>query len=151
MAIIGGVGWIAGAKYHSNRASKALKKKHMKEAKTLYSQYYNDVYKLQEQNAELAQAVQQLQIALQNAGIQGSMSRRANCWDNTVAESFFGTIKMEFIHRMTFADHAEAKTAISEWIEVFYNRQRIHSTIGFLSPVQFEEDYWLSLSQPVAA
>lgn len=91
------------------------------------------------------------QIALQNAGIQGSMSRRANCWDNAVAESFFGTIKMEFIHRMTFADHAEAKTAISEWIEVFYNRQRIHSTIGFLSPVQFEEDYWLSLSQPVAA
>lgn len=91
------------------------------------------------------------QIALQNAGIQGSMSRRANCWDNAVAESFFGTIKTEFIHTQNFSNRVEAKTAIAEWIEVFYNRQRIHSTIGFLSPVQFEEQYWFSLNQPVAA
>lgn len=67
MMIFGGLGWIGGAKIHSNRARNALKKKHMKEAKTLYSQYYNDVYKLQEQNAELAQAVQKLQTALQEA------------------------------------------------------------------------------------
>lgn len=91
------------------------------------------------------------QIALQNAEIQSSMSRRANCWDNAVAESFFGTIKTELIHSMNFSDRTEAKTIIAEWIEVFYNRQRIHSTIGFLSPVQFEEKYWLSLSQTVAA
>ncbi|WP_442786361.1 IS3 family transposase [Leptothoe sp. PORK10 BA2] len=50
-----------------------------------------------------------------------------------------------------FSDQAEAKTVIAEWIEVFYNRQRIHSTIGFLSPVQFEDKYWLSLKQPIAA
>lgn len=67
MAIVGGIGWVTGAKVHSNKAAKLLKKKHMKEAKTLYSQYYNDVYKLQEQNAELAQAVNKLQTALQNA------------------------------------------------------------------------------------
>jgi len=67
MMVFGGLGWIGGAKVHSDRASKVLKKKHMKEAKTLYSQYYNDVYKLQEQNAELAQAVQKLQATLQNA------------------------------------------------------------------------------------
>jgi hypothetical protein len=65
MFIFGGLGYIGGAKVHSDRASKLLKKKHMKEAKTLYSQYYNDVYKLQEQNAELAQAVQKLQGTLQ--------------------------------------------------------------------------------------
>jgi putative transposase len=91
------------------------------------------------------------QIALQDADIQGSMSRRANCWDNAVAESFFGTLKTELIYPRIFSDRAEAKTVIAEWIEVFYNRQRIHSTIGFLSPVQFEEKYWSSLSQSVAA
>ena len=79
------------------------------------------------------------------------MSRRANCWDNAVAESFFGTIKTEFIHTQTFLNRAVAKTAIAEWIEVFYNRQRIHSTIGFLSPVEFEQQYWSSLEQPVPA
>jgi len=67
MAIVGGLGWVTGAKVHSNKASKNLKKKHMKEAKTLYSQYYNDVYKLQEQNSELALAVQKLQGILQKA------------------------------------------------------------------------------------
>jgi putative transposase len=90
-------------------------------------------------------------MALQNAEIQGNMSRRENCWDNAVAESFFGPIKTELIYPKTVSDRAEAKTVIAEWIEVFYNRQRIHSTIGFLSPVQFEEEYWLSLNQPVAA
>ena len=91
------------------------------------------------------------QIALQNAKIEGSMSRRANCWDNAVAESFFGTLKTEFIHTQIFVSRAEARTSIAEWIEVFYNRQRIHSTIGFLSPVQFEEQYWSALNQTVAA
>ena len=75
------------------------------------------------------------------------MSRRANCWDNAVAESFFGTLKTELIHPMIFATRAKAKTVIAEWIEVFYNRQRIHSTIGYLAPVQFEELYCLKLGQ----
>lgn len=91
------------------------------------------------------------QRVLQDADIQSSMSRRANCWDNAVAESFFGTLKTELVHPRIFSDRAEAKTVIAEWIEVFYNRQRIHSTIDFLSPVQFEEQYWHSLSQSVAA
>ena len=79
------------------------------------------------------------------------MSRRANCWDNAVAESFFGTLKTELIHTKIFSDQAEAKTIIAEWIEVFYNRKRLHSTIGFLSPVEFEDKYWLSLKQSNAA
>ena len=91
------------------------------------------------------------QRALQAADIQCSMSRRANCWDNAVAESCFGTLKTELVHSRSFSDLAEAKTVIAEWIEVFYNRQRIHSTIDFLSPVQFEDKYWLSLKQSIAA
>lgn len=91
------------------------------------------------------------QTALRAAKIQISMSRRGNCWDNAVAESFFGTLKTELIHPRSFSSRAEAKTIIAEWIEVFYNRQRIHSTIGFLSPAQFEEQYWLSLSPLISA
>lgn len=87
--------------------------------------------------------------ALELSDITCSMSRRANCWDNAVAESFFGTLKTELIHPMILLTRAKVKTVIAEWIEVFYNRQRIHSTIGYLAPVQFEENYWLSLEQPI--
>jgi putative transposase len=89
------------------------------------------------------------QLMLQKAGITCSMSRRANCWDNAVAESFFGTLKIELIHPRIFSDRAIAKTIIAEWIEVFYNRQRLHSTIGYLSPVQFEDHYWSTLEQSI--
>lgn len=61
MIMFGGAGWVGGAIYHSRKAKKTLQKKQLIEAKTLYSQYYNDVYKLQEQNAELVKVVQQLQ------------------------------------------------------------------------------------------
>jgi putative transposase len=90
------------------------------------------------------------QLMLQKAGITCSMSRRANCWDNAVAESFFGTLKIELIHPRIFSDRAIAKTIIAEWIEVFYNRQRLHSTIGYLSPVQFEDHYWSTLDQSIS-
>ena len=76
MLLVGGLGWIAGGKVHSSRASKTMKKKHMKEQKTLYSQYYNDVYKLQEQNAELAYAVEQLQASLQKVEEDRKMDAR---------------------------------------------------------------------------
>lgn len=86
------------------------------------------------------------QAALKTAGITCSMSRRACCWDNAVAESFFGTLKTELVHRRQFHNHITARTAIAEWIEVFYNRQRMHSAIGYVSPVQFEDDYWRKLN-----
>lgn len=85
--------------------------------------------------------------ALQAVGITSSMSRRANCWDNSVAESFFGTLKTELVHLEVFVERVVARTTIAEWIEVFYNRQRLHSTIGYISPVQFEKLYWQTLSQ----
>ena len=89
--------------------------------------------------------------ALQTAAIGCSMSRKGNCWDNAVAESFFGTLKTELTSLREFDTRENAKTTIVEWIEVFYNRERLHSTLNYLSPVQFEEQYWAALRQPTAA
>ena len=66
------------------------------------------------------------------------MSRKAECWDNAVAESFFGTLKQEPIYHDTYATREEARQTIFEYIEVFYNRQRRHSTLGYMSPMTFE-------------
>ena len=67
-----------------------------------------------------------------------SMSRKANCWDNAVAESFFGTIKSELIHHQVFETRKAAQLSIFEYIEIFYNRQRLHSTLGYLTPEEFD-------------
>jgi putative transposase len=75
---------------------------------------------------------------LAQAGVIPSMSRRANCYDNAAMESFWSTLKRDLIHRRRFATRAEARTAIFEWIEVFYNRERFHSALGYQSPVDFE-------------
>lgn len=72
-------------------------------------------------------------------GLQPSMSRRGNCYDNAVAESFFSTLKNELVHHCDFKTRDEARAAIFEYIEVFYNRQRQHQTLGYLSPLQFEQ------------
>ena len=68
-----------------------------------------------------------------------SMSRRGNCWDNAFAESFFRTLKVELIYLTKYATRAEAMAEIFEYIEVFYNRERLHSSIGFMTPIQFEQ------------
>lgn len=76
--------------------------------------------------------------ALAAASLCPSMSRKGDCWDNAVAESFFSTIKAELIHDADFPDRASAAAAIDDYIRVFYNRQRRHSHNGYLSPVEFE-------------
>ena len=75
---------------------------------------------------------------LEVMNIRQSMSRRGNCWDNAVAESFFKTIKHEFIKHQSFEGVSDAKSKIFEWIETFYNRKRLHSSLGFLSPEEYE-------------
>jgi putative transposase len=77
------------------------------------------------------------QAALSSANIQVSMSRVGNCYDNAVAESFFGTLKTECVTSQ-FASRTLARMTIFEYIEVWYNRQRLHSSLGYLSPTQFE-------------
>jgi len=83
---------------------------------------------------------------LEFRGCLQSMSRKGNCWDNAVAESFFGTLKTEMVHHEKFRTRQEAKQKIFEYIEVFYNRQRLHSTLNYVSPEEFEEQ-----AQPQAA
>lgn len=81
------------------------------------------------------------QTALAAAGITCSMSRKGNCYDNAVAESFFATLKTELVHDEDWATRAEARSAIFEYLEVFYNRRRLHSSIGYVSPEAFELKY----------
>jgi transposase InsO family protein len=71
-------------------------------------------------------------------GITCSMSRKANCWDNAPIESFFATLKKELVHHEHYETIEEAKRSIFEYIEVFYNRKRRHSALGYLSPEEFE-------------
>jgi len=78
------------------------------------------------------------QKELEERGIVCSMSRKGDCWDNAVVESFFATLKRDLIEGCCFATRAQAMQAIFEYIEVFYNRQRRHSYLGYLSPEQFE-------------
>jgi putative transposase len=80
------------------------------------------------------------QNRLVDTHIQMSMSRVGNCYDNAVAESFFGTLKAECVTQQ-FATRTLARTTIFEYIEVWYNRQRLHSTLGYLSPVEFEQQH----------
>ena len=75
---------------------------------------------------------------LETHGITASMSRKGNCYDNAVAESFFATFKSELIHRQHYRTHAQARASIFEWIECWYNRRRRHSTLGYQSPEEFE-------------
>jgi transposase InsO family protein len=71
-------------------------------------------------------------------GITVSMSRRGNCWDNAMMESFWATLKTELIHQHRYATRQEARQSIFEYIEVFYNRKRLHSSLGYQSPESFE-------------
>lgn len=78
------------------------------------------------------------QHLLASWGMTGSMSGKGNCWDNACAESFWATLKTELVHQAHYATRDQARAAIFEYIEVFYNRQRLHSTLGYLSPEAFE-------------
>lgn len=80
-------------------------------------------------------AYQQL---VEQTGLVASMSRKGNCYDNAVVESFFSTLKNELAHERDYHTREEAQAEVFEFIEVFYNRQRLHQALGYVSPVQFE-------------
>ena len=85
------------------------------------------------------------QEQLQQQGIVCSISRKGNCWDNAPVESFFATLKKELVHRERYRTREEAKASLFHYIEVFYNRQRRHSSLGYVSPVEYER----RLQQPL--
>ncbi len=70
------------------------------------------------------------------------MSRKGNCWDTAVAESFFHTIKTQLIHHCQFKTMEEAEKIIFQYIEIYYNRQRKHSTNDYKSPAEYETEWW---------
>lgn len=82
------------------------------------------------------------QAVLKDFGMRASMSGRGNCYDNAAAESFFATLKKELVHLRRFSTREEAKRAIFEYIEVFYNRIRRHSRLGNLAPAEFERRHY---------
>jgi putative transposase len=73
-------------------------------------------------------------------GISVSMSRRGDCYDNAVVESFFGTLKQELVHHARWTDLVDARASIHEYIEVFYNRQRLHSSLGYRTPAEADQE-----------
>lgn len=77
---------------------------------------------------------------LRKNGIRQSMTFAGNCYDNATAESFFGTLKTELVHRVKFETREAAKAAVFQYVEVFYNRIRLHSSIGYHSPDEFEKN-----------
>ena len=125
------VGWAMDSRINANLVNDALLMAiwKRKPAKGLIfhsdrgSQYASDIYR----------------ATLKNHGIKASMSRKGDCWDNAVAESFFHTLKTELIHHCDFETREEARTVIFEYIEVFYNRQRLHSSNGYEAPLVFEQ------------
>jgi transposase InsO family protein len=84
-------------------------------------------------------ASEHYRLLLARHGITCSMSRKADCWDNAPMESFFASLKKELVHDADFATRAEARAAIFEYIEVFYNNQRRHSSLGYVSPAEYEQ------------
>ncbi len=76
---------------------------------------------------------------LEQFGMKASMSRKGNCYDNAPMESFWGSLKNELVHHCRFATRSEAVASIREYIEIFYNRQRRHSRLGYLAPAVFSK------------
>jgi transposase InsO family protein len=83
---------------------------------------------------------------LARQGIEVSMSRKGNCWDNAVAESFFSTIKAELIRQRRWTGLLELRSAVFEYIEVFYNRQRLHSSLSYRTPAEIETEFNAALA-----
>ena len=81
------------------------------------------------------------QRLLSRYGMRASMSRKGDCWDNAPVESFFSTLKRELVHHRKYRTREGARRDIFEYIEVLYNRQRLHSSLGYMSPEEYERQW----------
>ncbi len=124
------IGWAMGARLSGELARQALTMAIHHRAPKAGLLHHSD-----RGSQYAATAYQQLLIT---HGMTGSMSRRGNCWDNACVESFFGTLKRELVYHRQYRTRDEATQDIFEYIEVFYNRLRRHSTLGYSSPAEFE-------------
>ena len=124
------IGWAMAARLTVDLTQQALRMALHRRAPKAGLVHHSD------QGSQYAATAYQQQLAAY--GITGSMSRRGNCWDNACVESFFGTLKRELIYHRQYRTRAEAMQEIFEYLEVFYNRQRRHSTLSYNSPAEFE-------------
>jgi transposase InsO family protein len=123
------VGWAAGATPGQDLTVPALRRALVHRAPPAGLLHHSD------RGMHYTGAVYQRLLATSGVGV--SMSRRGDCWDNAVVESFFATLKTELLEERLWEDHAEGTAALREYLD-WYNRQRLHSTLGYLSPVAFE-------------
>lgn len=124
------IGWATGARLTAGLATEALTMAIWRRKPTPGLLHHSD------RGVQYAAGDYQRQLAAE--GIACSMSRKGNCWDNACVESFFATLKKELVHDRRYLTREEAKQEIFEYIEVFYNRQRRHTTLGYRSPAEFE-------------
>ncbi len=124
------IGWAMGGRLTVDLAQQALTMAIHHRAPKAGLLHHSD------QGSQYAATAYQQQLT--TYGITGSMSRRGNCWDNACVESFFGTLKRELIYHRQYRTREEATQEIFEYMEVFYNRRRRHSTLGYDSPAEFE-------------
>lgn len=132
------VGWALGSRITKELTIRAMEQAIKKERPTAGLISHSD------RGAQYA--AYDYQDMLRRNKIRQSMSRKGNCYDNACAESFFATLKKDIIHGVRFTTRAEAKTKIVEYIEMFYNCTRIHSSIGDMSPIEFENMYYASVA-----
>jgi putative transposase len=125
------VGWSLGERLTSDLANEALRMAIGRQRPGV------DLVAHSDRGSQYASGSYQRLLASQ--GITCSMSRKGNCWDNAPMESFFATLKKELVHQVRYATREAARQSLFEYIEVFYNRVRRHSAIGYQSPTTFEE------------
>ena len=125
------VGWSINNTMTSELVSNALKMSIGRRQSTKELMYHSD------RGSQYASDY--YQTLLRGYGIVCSMSRKGNCWDNAVAERFFGSLKTECIDNKIYTTRKEAKDEIVDYIEVFYNNYRLHSTLGYMSPANYEQ------------
>lgn len=124
------IGWSMGTRLHSVLTQEALSMALSQRRLTDHLLHHSD--------QGVQYAATDYQAVLSKHEITCSMSRKGNCWDNAVVESFFKTLKVECVHRQRFQTRHEARQQLFEYMEIFYNRQRLHSTLDYQSPVAYE-------------
>lgn len=124
------IGWATSSSLKTDLACRALEMAVFRRGKPDDLVYHSD------RGVQYASA--EFRTALKQSGITPSMSRKGNCYDNAVAESFFDTLKVELVYRYKFANRSVARMLLADFLEEFYNCNWIHSTLGFFSPAEYE-------------
>jgi putative transposase len=125
------VGWATSSSLKADLTCRALEMAVLRRGKPEDLVYHSD--------RGIQYASSEFRTALERFGITPSMSRKGNCYDNAAAESFMDTLKVELVHRYKFATRAVARMLLIDFMEEFYNEYRIHSTLGFFSPAEYED------------